>query len=182
MSTEMEHAIPAPNSVDNLCDGSWIAVQVQSKTEKAVNASLQYRGYESFLPTYRQTRRWSDRQVVLDAPLFPGYLFCRWKRDPPHRIVDVPGVIRLVGNTRKPIPVDDVELESVRRIVESGIRSMPWKLARVGDRVKLASGPLTGIDGTLIRVGRNRYFVVQVSLMQRAVAVTIPSEDVAAAD
>ncbi|SRR6266481_2345510 len=163
-------------------EGAWVAVHVQSNREKKVFLALNERSYESFLPTYRALRRWSDRSAELELPLFRGYLFCRWLNHNPQQIVQVPGVIRVVGFGRMPACVDDSEIAAVRRIVDSKVVSMPWKLLRIGERVKVTSGALSGIEGILVKSSSGSYVIVNVVLLGRAVAAKIHPSQIAACD
>src|ERR1700690_2508632 len=88
----------------------WYALQVASKCEKAVSTGLVLRGYSEFLPLYRSRRKWSDRFQDVDLPLFPGYVFCQV--DIYHRlpVLMIPGVVRIVGVGKMPMPVDDSEM------------------------------------------------------------------------
>ncbi|MGA9886725.1 MAG: transcription termination/antitermination NusG family protein, partial [Candidatus Acidiferrales bacterium] len=56
----------------------WFALQVRTRQEASVAQQLNGQGYERFLPLYKVRKRWSDRIKEVNAPLFPGYLFCRF--------------------------------------------------------------------------------------------------------
>jgi len=158
-------------------DGQWVAVHVRSNAEKHVAIGLRERHYDQFLPTYRVQRHWKDRNVVLEVPLFPGYLFCRWDGSNPRRIVEIPGVLQIVGLGRVPVPVDEAEVAAIRRIVESGLPCKSWTLLRAGTRVRLVDGPLRGLEGILESTNSVNHVVVNVNLLKRAVAVRVhPSE------
>jgi transcription antitermination factor NusG len=158
-------------------DGAWVAVQVQSNMERRVFIALKERNYESFLPTYKALRKWCDRTVELELPLFRGYLFCRWLHQFRQPIVQVPGVIRVLGFGKTPACVDEAEIMAVRRIVHSGVLSMPWKFLYAGDRVRLTSGALRGLEGVFAQAVSGTYVIVNVMLLGRAVAVRIhPSQ------
>ena len=75
---------------------SWFALQVRARREFGVSEHLRSNGFEGFLPTYRLSKRWSDRIKEAESPLFPGYLFCRF--DPLNRlpILKIPGVMQIV--------------------------------------------------------------------------------------
>jgi hypothetical protein len=45
----------------------WYALRVRSRHELAVAKHLGSRGYESFLPTYKNRVRWSDRFKELSS-------------------------------------------------------------------------------------------------------------------
>jgi transcription antitermination factor NusG len=153
-------------------EGAWVAVQVQTNREKSVASALKIRHYDPFLPLYTLKKRWFDRTVQLEIPLFAGYLFCRWILCPSCRIVDIPGVIRIVGG-KQPLSVEDAEVEAIQRVVASGLHSRPWEFLRSGEEVRIIDGPLRGVDGILVRTDRSTHFVINVTILQRSVAVEI---------
>ena len=91
-------------------------------------------------------------------------------------ILTTPGVIGIVGAGRTPVPLDDEEIEAVRAILRSGLAAQPWPLLRVGSKVYLERGPLTGVEGIITNTDKVYRLVVTVSLLQRSVAVEIDRE------
>jgi transcription antitermination factor NusG len=154
-------------------DLPWFAVRVKSRCEKMVSELLRYKGYEEFLPMYSLRRRWSDRIKVVELPLFAGYLFCRF--DPLDRvsILATPGVFLIVSQGRTPLAVDTWQVESIRMAVSSGLRVQPWPHLEVGHTVRIETGPLCGIEGTLLRFKGSHHLIVGVRLLQRSVAVEV---------
>jgi transcription antitermination factor NusG len=152
---------------------AWYAVRVRSNAEKMVHEGLVRKQYESFFPTYRSRRRWSDRIKELDAPLFPGYTFCRFEAVKRLPILTTPGVIAIVSSSQGPIAVDERELAAVRSMILSGIVVGPWPFLREGEFVAVERGPLTGVEGIVVKVKNQFRLVVSVSLLQRSVAVEI---------
>lgn len=148
----------------------WVAVQVVPRNEARVAILLQSKGYESFLPTYKVRRKWSDRVRTLDMPLFPGYVFCR-REEAAGLIVATPQVIRIVGFGGKPSPIEDEEIEALRRIGTSGATSEPCSYLRIGDRVQVKNGPLAGITGILVQIGNQRRFIISINAIMRSVSV-----------
>lgn len=146
--------------------------------EVGVSDHLQGKGYEWFLPLYKSRRRWSDRIKEVDAPLFPGYLFCRF--DPHDRlpILKTPGVTQIVGYNHVPIPVDEQEITAIRRLVASGVPNFPCAYLAVGSKVRIDAGALRGLEGILIDVKGKRRLVLSITLLQRSVAVEIDSDAV----
>ena len=153
----------------------WFALQVRAQRESQVAAHLGGKGYEFFLPSYSCRKRWSDRIKKMEAPLFPGYLFCRF--DPHDRlpILKTPWLIQIVGFSHVLTPVDDEEINAVRRLVASGSAAEPWPFMAVGERVRIESGPLRGVAGILTQFKGNHKLVVSITLLQRSVAVEIDS-------
>jgi transcription antitermination factor NusG len=151
----------------------WFALQVRTKHETGVADFLRGRGYVPFLPIARTRKMWSDRIKVLDTALFPGYLFCRVNIQDRLPILTAPGVIRIVGYDRVPVPVDEAEIKALQTLVTSEVRHQPWPFLRIGEQVQIESGPLQGLKGILVEVRGARRLVLSVSLLQRSVAVEI---------
>lgn len=155
----------------------WYALQIQSRRARLASTALRGKGFEEFLPVSRVQRRWSDRAKLMDVPLFPGYLFCRF--EPYDRLVPVistPGVIGIVGANKKPTPVPEEEIEAVRRVLLSGLFAYPCPFVTVGSRVLIGRGPLTGIEGIVTNTDKLYRLIVSVTLLQRSVAVEIDRE------
>jgi transcription antitermination factor NusG len=153
----------------------WYALQVRSRHEMSVADHLDGKGYEWFLPQHKCRRKWSDRIKEVETPLFPGYLFCRFNAEERLPILKTPGVIQVVGYNRIPVPVDEEEIRGIRAVVTSGLQNQPWPFFQIGERVRIESGPLAGIEGILTDFRGSRRFVVAITLLQRAVAVEIDS-------
>jgi transcription antitermination factor NusG len=153
----------------------WFALQVRSRYENIVAAFLGGKGYEQFLPTYRCRRRWSDRIKETDLPLFPGYLFCRFNPQDRLPILKTPGLISIVGVGKHAVPVDEAEIAAVRTLVSSGIPRQPWPYVRIGQRVRIESGALCGLEGILQSFKGSHRIVLSVSLLHRSIAAEVDS-------
>jgi len=152
---------------------AWYALQVRSNCEWTVNSLLTGKDYETFLPTYRTRRRWSDRTKEIEAPLFRGYTFCRFDALRRLPILTTPGVVSIIGSATGPIQVDDREIASVRGMVASGAVVGPWPFLREGQFVAVERGPLAGVEGIIVSLKGHYRLVVSVTLLQRSVAVEI---------
>jgi transcription antitermination factor NusG len=153
----------------------WFALQVRTRQEASVAQQLNGQGYERFLPLYKLRKRWSDRIKEVNTPLFPGYLFCRFNPQDRLPILKTPGVIQIVGFNNGPTAVDEAEIRSIQTLVTAGVPHQPWPFLAAGDRVRIESGPLLGLEGILIDVKRSHRLVLSVTLLQRSVAVEIDS-------
>jgi transcription antitermination factor NusG len=151
----------------------WFAVQVQTRYEKAVAKSLRSRGLDDFLPTYRCTRRWSDRLQKIEMPLFPGYVFSRFDINDRLPVLTIPGVIGIIGAGKLPQPVDQAEIDALQIVVASGLLLEPWPFLKEGQRVRIDDGPLRNVEGVLTEIGDRGKLIVSVSLLRRSIAVTV---------
>ena len=154
---------------------SWFALQVRGRQEVNISENLASNGYEWFLPLYKSSKRWSDRIKQVDSPLFPGYVFCRFNPLDRLPILKIPGVIQIVGFNRQLVAVDEDEIRAIQALVASGVPNHPCPYLEVGDKVRIESGPLRGLEGLLVEFQGNHQLVLSVSLLQRSVAVKIDS-------
>jgi transcription antitermination factor NusG len=156
----------------------WYAIYTCANHEKRVAAELQARAVENFLPLYHSVRRWKDRRVGLDLPLFPGYVFVRLALQDRLRVVQVPSVVRLVGFGGVPAVLPETEMEIVRAGLSKGLRAEPHPFLRVGRRVRIVDGPFAGLEGILKQKKSGLRVVVSMELIQRSVALNVDASDV----
>ena len=154
--------------------GLWMAAQVKAKREFSVSAALRDKGYETFVPTYIRVRRWSDRKKTSEEPLISGYVFVRTMVSHGQGlVVSTPGVVRMVGFGGKAAAIDEEQIEHVKILANSSLRTEPWPYIKHNSRVKIICGSLSGIVGTVLQVKQNTVLVVSIEMLQRSVAVHI---------
>lgn len=151
----------------------WYVLQCWVRKESMIANQLEGQGFECFLPKYKCIREWSDRKKEVEQPLFPGYIFCRFDYTRRRAAVVTPGVLQVVGCGRTPIPVEDREIEAIQLAIASGIPSQPWPYLEVGERVRIHTGKLSGLEGILVNFKGNHRVVLSVSLLQRSVALEV---------
>ena len=151
----------------------WYALSVRPQHEKAVADQLQAESLEGYLPVYRATRRWSDRSKTIELPLSSRYVVCRFNFEQRLRVLQTFSVTSIVGFAGKPCPLSDQEIASIRRMVGSSLPLSPWPFVRLGQRVRICRGSMEGVEGILSREKSLYRVVVNVELLNRAVAVEI---------
>ena len=166
------------SSLERSLQVRWYAAYVCSRHEKQVVFQLQERRVQSFLPVYRSIRRWKDRRKELDLVLFPGYVFVRIDLKDRLRVLQLPGVVRIVGFNGHPTPLPDAEIESLSSGLASGIRAEPHPYLKVGQRVSIRHGPLAGASGVLVRRKDRFRVVLSIDLIMRSVAVEVDEADI----
>ncbi len=155
----------------------WYAAYTCANHEKRVAEQLRVRDVEHFLPLYESLRRWKDRRVQLQLPLFPGYVFVRMTLRDRLLVQQVPGVAWLVGFHGELAALPEEEIEALRASVASGLRAEPHPYLTEGKRVRVKSGPLAGLQGILVKRKNKARFVVSVELIQRAMTVEVDQAD-----
>jgi transcription antitermination factor NusG len=158
----------------------WYAAYTCANHERRVAGELDARAVEHFLPMYSSVRRWTDRRVHLDLPLFPGYVFVRLALQDRLRVLQIPSVVRLVGFNGLPAALPDTEMETLRSGLSERFRAEPHPFLTVGRRVRIKAGPFTGLEGILKRRKSGLRVIVSLQLIQQSVAVEVDAADLAA--
>lgn len=156
----------------------WYAAYTSANHERRVAQQFDVRAVEHFLPSYSSTRRWKDRQVTLQLPLFPGYVFVRIALRNRLQVQQIPGIVRLVGFGGTPTPLPEQEIDVLRAALAGGMKAQPHAYLAVGRRVRVNNGPLAGLQGVLTRRKSGLRVVISLDLIQRAVAVEMDEADV----
>lgn len=156
----------------------WFAVYTVCRHEKRVASHFEHRAIEHYLPLYRSQRRWRDgSKVVLDLPLFPGYVFVRIGREQRVPVLEVPGVLWVVGKSgSQPTPLPEFEVETLRSALDP-MRAEPHPLLAVGQRVRIRSGALSGIQGIVVRQKNSFRVVITLELIMQSIAVEVNADD-----
>ena len=157
-------------------DRRWFALSVTSRHEKIVSQLLHNKGFETFLPLYTRRHQYDRRVRRFELPLFPGYLFCRSDFATRLPILTTPGVLRMIGAGRVPIPVEDGEIEPLQKASRAGASMVPYPYWQSGQTGRITAGPLAGIEGIVVTEKHSVRLVLSVSLLQRSVLLEIDSD------
>jgi transcription antitermination factor NusG len=158
-------------------DRNWDAVYTVPQHEKSALKQLDMRGIESFLPTYETVRVWKNRQrMKLILPLFPTYLFAHINSRERAKVLQSPGVLQIVGNSREGVPLPDSEVEFLRSDF-CRQRIEPYRDLVIGEKVRIKSGVMQGLQGTLMRKSNSLRFVLTLELINQHAAIQVDAED-----
>jgi len=177
LQTDSEQAVTDPRFLVP----RWYVAYTCANHEKRVREQLEQRSVESLLPLYETVRRWKDRRVRLQLPLFPGYVFVRMTLGDRLRVLQVPGVARLVGFNGLPCPLPDEEMHAIESCLNRPDQVKPHPYLQAGRRARVKTGPLQGLEGIIIRRKNRTRFVLSFNLIMRSVAVEVEEADLAPA-
>ena len=157
---------------------NWLAVFVTPRHEKRVGEHCHVRGIESFLPLFQTPAHWRDgSKRILQLPLFPGYIFVRIDCSGRTSVLQVPGVIFIVGGAKKLLPVPDSYILSLQEGLRQG-RIEPHPYLVEGTRVRIRSGVMAGIEGVLVRKKNNFRVVLTLDMIMRSLTVEVAIDDI----
>jgi len=158
----------------------WFVLKVRTRSEDIAATALQGRGYQVVSLMHQQRRRYSDRMKTVEEAVFPGYIFCRFNPHSKTPVLNSPAVEYILGFGNGPIAVPDEELEGVRRAVIAGAH--PSAYLGAGQRVRVISGLLAGVEGILVRAANATDLVLSIQVLQRSVSVHVDGALVEATD
>lgn len=162
----------------SLSGSDWHVLYTRHQHEKTVNRILDGKGIETLLPLRLAANKWKDRTKLVQLPLFPCYVFFRAGIDSWLQILKTPGVHMIVPGCSGPAIVPPEEIEAVRRLTESCEFVEPFPFLKSGDRVRVKSGALAGVEGFLVRKKNFYRLVVSVEILGKSAATEIDAFDV----
>lgn len=171
-------------AAERLLDGDkrWFAVYTTCRHEKRVAHHLEQREIDHFLPIYRTQHRWKDgSRVMVDLPLFPGYVFVRINASKRVGVLEVPGVVSMIGTGSRPAALPDFEVEALRAGLDP-MKAEPHPLVTIGRRVRIKNGALAGVEGIVIRKKGGFRVVLTLSLLMQSIAIEVDGDDVELVD
>lgn len=121
----------------------WFVARTRSHRENSASFNLKSLGFRSFLPRFWRTTRHGNKLNNVFAPLFPSYIFVilNVSRDRWRTVNSTAGVASLVMGGDQPMPVPPGVVEAlIARNKNCGTSGLDRDL-RVGDRVRILSGP-----------------------------------------
>jgi transcription antitermination factor NusG len=150
----------------------WWCLHTRPRQEKATARELRKLTVTFFLPqVLKEDRTPQGRKIRSVVPLFPSYLFLLGDHN--DRLSALRGN-RLVSV----LEVSDQEslerdLRQIQRMLSSGLPVQSELAVPVGSRVRITSGPLTGIEGIVIRRGKRDQFAAIVRFLGRGATVDL---------
>ena len=151
---------------------TWWCLHTKPRQEKAAARHLRTRAITYYLPqVVHEDRTPQGRKTRSVIPLFTSYLFLRGND---HDRVEALKGNRLV-NVLEVADQDRLthDLRQIHQMLSSGLAVVPEPVMPVGARVRIKSGPLTGIEGTVIRRGKRDQFVAVVRFLGRGATVDL---------
>jgi transcription antitermination factor NusG len=154
---------------------SWLVCHTRPRCEKKFAALLTAEKFEHYLPLIASVRRYADQTKRFTKPLFPGYVFAQVPGEKKPRLYQQ----ELLART---LAVEDEvkflrQLDDVRAIVASGFELSLMPLMTKGRRVRIATGPLRGLEGLIDNPTNPRGIVISVDVLQQGLHVKLPVEN-----
>ncbi|HLJ89763.1 MAG TPA: transcription termination/antitermination NusG family protein [Candidatus Angelobacter sp.] len=160
----------------------WFAVFTTPRHEKRIKEHFCLRQIENFLPLYRTPRQWKDgSKGTLELPLFPRYIFARIGAGSRIPVLEVPGVISIVGSSRESLSIPDSYVHLLRDGLRLG-KVEPHPYLAEGAKVRVRSGLMAGMEGILLWNKNNFRVVLTIEMIMKSIVVEVDRYDIEAID
>jgi transcriptional antiterminator RfaH len=169
------HEVPAAVKAGRV----WRAVYVNSRSEKKVMELLLGKQVEAYVPIVKTMKQWSDRKKLVELPLLNGYVFIHVGEPERDQVLQTQGVIRFVRSEGKIAVVRDEEISRLKQLVELGYQleaSAIDREVRKGQKVKISSGLLRGLEGIVIDDKDQRQLLVLLESIGQCIRVRLPKD------
>jgi transcription termination/antitermination protein NusG len=157
----------------------WFALVIHQHKREQCEQMLTALGYEYWSPCTYVVREWSDRQKRMRVPLFPGYILCRFNPEKRLALLQIPGVLGIVGSGKRLHEIDRSEMDAIRVALASSLPVKPVPTVTPGQKVIVMQGPLCGLEGVLVRVKAQSRLLLAVTMLNRAISVDVEAHQLA---
>ena len=157
----------------------WYVIHTKWAGETIAESNLQRQGYEVYLPRLAHAVRRRGRLQERIVALFPRYLFLRLNEraqllGPVRSTTGVASVVRF-GSSFATVPDQLIRVLQARADSETGLhRMLPPALPTPGSIVKIADGPLGGLEGVFECQSGKKRVVVLFNLLGQNTRVQVP--------
>lgn len=155
------------DSAENL---PWYVIHTKVRQEQTACDNLVRQGYAVYLPRIKILRRVRGRQQIYQEPLFPRYLFLQ-PGSATHSIGPVRstlGVTSMVRFGQKPAVMRPETLKGIYdfEVHRNAAKDADISPFQPGERIRVAAGPLVGLQGLVSDVSQERVVVLMQLLGQ----------------
>lgn len=159
----------------------WYALLIRSHCEKIVCQSVLKKSIDVFAPTIKKQSRRKDRNIMIDVPLFPGYIFVNISSTPAEqlKVLKSFGAVRILGYNDCPVAIPAKQIESLKIITgqdKTIITGKDSSLTR-GESVIVTQGVFAGLQGEFLRYKGKERVIIKLEALGQFAGVEINKED-----
>lgn len=158
----------------------WYVLHIRSNFENRVSRDLSKKRIEVFDPRQRVKSRRKDRHLMINKPLFPGYLFVKSHLQPVEHIeiLKTLGTVRIIGSSQGAICVPESQIESLKIMVSAGLPITTGTNFQKGNSIIVVSGPFAGVTGVFLRYQGKGRAMVYIKALNQFASVEVDEQDI----
>ena len=149
---------------------SWLVVRTKPRHEKVLALELNRHRIGYYLPLTLQPQKSRNRLRFSMMPLFAGYLFLMGTPLDRQTALQTGHILQTIQ------VIDQKSLQTQLCSIFRAICVQSVKLcdfAVIGKRARVIAGPLTGVEGIVLRTKHQSRLIIQVQIIQQAIQVEI---------
>ncbi len=160
----------------------WHVIYTRSRAEKKVATELTNQNIECFLPLQKKLRQWKDRKKWVETPLISGYCFVRISRKEYDRVLQTDNVVCYITFEGKAAIIPSGQIDGLKKMTQQFDFevSVSEENFKPGQKVEIIAGPLTGIQGELVKSRNQNRFILRIEQIKTVFSLEIPSENLTA--
>jgi len=157
----------------NNLDVQWHVIYTRPRTERQIAKRLEEIGIETFLPFYKEVRKWSDRKKKIEVPLFPSYIFVKVDHVSKSKVFSVKNVVKFISIDGRPLVVREQEIINIKRILYDDLEVVPEDYFHEGMKVRITRGQFQGFEGVIEKKFNGTRLIVRICTLMKAYSFNI---------
>jgi len=139
----------------------WFVFYVKSRTEFKANQLLNRDGFESYLPVIKVLKQWSDRKKWIEEPLFKSYIFVKVRRHQLYNVLQTPPIVTYVRFAGEPAVIHQRHIDLIKELIVNKTKfELSAEIVKVGESIKIKTGPFKGQNGVVKELRGKRKLLV----------------------
>jgi transcription antitermination factor NusG len=156
--------------------GRWVAFYTLSRREKDLMRKLQAAGVPFYAPMVRRRLHSPGGRVRASyVPLFPGYVFSLVDDEQRRSALATNTVARWIPIVDERMLVDD--LRAIKRLIDTEKPLTPEARIEPGQAVRVRTGALRGLEGTVVKRRGAERLVVAVRFLNQGASIELEDVD-----
>jgi transcriptional antiterminator RfaH len=161
----------------------WYVIYTRPQQEKKITQELSEANVIFYLPLIKKISQWHDRKKVIEAPLFPNYVFARLNNlTDYYKGCQVTGFVRYIKFGEKYGVVDNAVIDSIKIAMAGENIETPACHFEPGQKLVINDGPLVGCQCELVNYKGNQKALIRLNMLNRNILVDLPASSVSPAD
>jgi len=135
---------------------NWFVLYTKPRQELKVVDELSKIGINSYCPTVKMIKQYSDRKKKIEKPLIPSYIMVYIEESKRKSVFSIPGIVRYLFWLGKPAMVHENEINIMKKHLEGVYSSISISKLIIGQMYKISEGPLAGNKGKIVEMKKNK--------------------------
>ena len=161
-------------------DKVWMVLYTRPRYEKKVDIKLTSKGIESYCPTKKVEKQWTDRKKIIDEVIFRSYVFVRINESESLTVLETDGVMNFIRFNKQPAVVRDEEIDIIKRFLNDSatdVNVISSSEFEPNTKVRINHGIFMDNKGTIVKSNKKKVYV-QLESMAQVMVIEFPIDHV----